>query len=194
MSDRSENEARPAKRARLDDNAPAGSAESPAPASLIAPVAAQATTTAIDEDLEREIRAGITEYVCPDNLGFTGVLKQRYTDFLVNEIGLDGQVVHLKSTKVPEKENKKPDDKNTKQARSETKNVAGEQVTVQKDVDMADAQNEAVGAQTATIEAEKTPNIEPSLPNQSGDQEEESKQEAEEPVRSSITSHQIQQC
>jgi tRNA pseudouridine13 synthase len=53
--------------------------------------------------LEREVRAGITEYVCPDNLGFTGVLKQRYTDFLVNEIGLDGQVLHLKSTEVQEK-------------------------------------------------------------------------------------------
>jgi len=30
-------------------------------------------------------------------------LKQRYTDFLVNEIGLDGQVLHLKSTQVEKK-------------------------------------------------------------------------------------------
>jgi tRNA pseudouridine13 synthase len=58
---------------------------------------------AIDADLEREVRAGITEYVCPDNLGFTGILKQRYTDFLVNEIGLDGEVLHLTSTEAQKK-------------------------------------------------------------------------------------------
>ena len=30
-----------------------------------------------DGELEKEIRAGITEYVSPDNSGFTGILKQR---------------------------------------------------------------------------------------------------------------------
>lgn len=74
----SEDSSRPAKRAKIDDS------------------------SAINADLEREVRAGITEYVCPDNLGFKGVLKQRYTDFLVNEIGLDGQVLHLTSTAVEE--------------------------------------------------------------------------------------------
>ncbi|KAI1552101.1 pseudouridine synthase TruD Pus7 [Pyrenophora tritici-repentis] len=78
MSRMSEDSSRPAKRAKIDDS------------------------SAIDADLEREVRAGITEYVCPDNLGFKGVLKQRYTDFLVNEIGLDGQVLHLTSTAVEE--------------------------------------------------------------------------------------------
>ncbi|KAL6705631.1 multisubstrate pseudouridine synthase 7 [Coniothyrium glycines] len=102
MSDRVEESARPAKRARLDDdNAPVGTSEPIA-------VTVQATPTtlqsAIDSDLEREIRAGITEYVCPNNLGFKGVLKQRYTDFLVNEVGLDGKVVHLTSTEVDRRE------------------------------------------------------------------------------------------
>jgi tRNA pseudouridine13 synthase len=93
MSDPSDIDARPAKRARLD--------HSTAPSLSTAPAAPQ---FAIDEDLEREVRAGITEYVCPDNLGFTGVLKQRYTDFLVNEIGLDGVVLHLRDMDVPQTE------------------------------------------------------------------------------------------
>jgi tRNA pseudouridine13 synthase len=102
MADRPDDSARPAKRARLDDSAPSPlSAETSATAPHAATKALE--PTAIETDLDREVRAGITEYVCPDNLGFTGVLKQRYTDFLVNEIGLDGQVLHLKSTEVPKK-------------------------------------------------------------------------------------------
>lgn len=101
MSDAASDSARPAKRARLDDTAAPSlstSTSTPAQAQPVAPA-----PTPIDADLEREVRAGITEYVCPDNLGFTGVLKQRYTDFLVNEIALDGVVVHLKSTEVEKK-------------------------------------------------------------------------------------------
>jgi tRNA pseudouridine13 synthase len=107
MADQLEDSARPAKRARLDDNSASTLAATPTPQP--APIAPKVTSTpAIDTDLEREVRAGITEYVCPDNLGFTGVLKQRYTDFLVNEIGLDGQVLHLRSMHVPKKEREKP--------------------------------------------------------------------------------------
>lgn len=100
----SDGDGRPAKRARLDEVAPASlaaplasSVDTDRPSSKTA-VAAE--TAAVDDDLEREIRAGITEYVCAENLGFRGVLKQRFTDFLVNEIGLDGQVLHLKSVDV----------------------------------------------------------------------------------------------
>ncbi|KAJ3167140.1 hypothetical protein HDU88_002477 [Geranomyces variabilis] len=45
---------------------------------------------------------GITEYISPDIPGFTGILKTRFTDFQVNEVTLDGQIVHLLSTDVPE--------------------------------------------------------------------------------------------
>jgi tRNA pseudouridine13 synthase len=31
-----------------------------------------------DDQLQKEIKAGITEFVSPDTPGFTGVLKQRY--------------------------------------------------------------------------------------------------------------------
>lgn len=99
MADHADGSARPAKRARLEDNL----------------TSAQFTPTATatsqqDSELEREIRAGITEYVCPDNLGFTGVLKQRYTDFLVNEIGLDGEVLRLRSVGVEKKKRKEEGD------------------------------------------------------------------------------------
>ena len=43
----------------------------------------------------QEADVGITTYISKDIGGFVGTLKQRYTDFLVNEIGLDGEVVHF---------------------------------------------------------------------------------------------------
>jgi tRNA pseudouridine13 synthase len=44
----------------------------------------------------REEEVGITEYMCPENPGFKCVLKHRYSDFIVNEIGVDGKVVWIK--------------------------------------------------------------------------------------------------
>ncbi|KAH6644652.1 pseudouridine synthase [Boeremia exigua] len=101
MSDDRENDARPAKRARLDQSTTHTPSAAATPQAT--PGSALNAPSQIETDYEREARAGITEYVCPDNLGFTGILKQRYTDFLVNEIGLDGQVLHLKSTQVEKK-------------------------------------------------------------------------------------------
>jgi len=102
MSDDRENDARPAKRARLDDSATHTPSAAPPQAT---PGSARNAPSQIETDYEKEVRAGITEYITPENLGFTGILKQRYTDFLVNEIGLDGKVLHLKSTQ-PEKRKK----------------------------------------------------------------------------------------
>ena len=48
-----------------------------------------------------EKAVGITEYLTPDLPGFTGILKQRYTDFLVNEIDGAGNVVHLTNLNAP---------------------------------------------------------------------------------------------
>ncbi|KAK9457456.1 pseudouridine synthase [Dipodascopsis uninucleata] len=42
---------------------------------------------------------GISQYL-GDHSGFRGVLKQRYTDFLVNEIALDGNVLHVQHVPV----------------------------------------------------------------------------------------------
>ncbi|QDS77808.1 hypothetical protein FKW77_005799 [Venturia effusa] len=46
--------------------------------------------------LRKELNAGITCYVSPDTPGFSGILKQRFTDFLVNEVLPNGKVLHLK--------------------------------------------------------------------------------------------------
>jgi len=50
-----------------------------------------------EAQLEKERRVGITAYVNPAADGFSGVLKQRYTDFLVNEVLPDGRVLHLEN-------------------------------------------------------------------------------------------------
>lgn len=44
-----------------------------------------------------EVDVGITEFLChsQSNVRIRGTLKQRYTDFMVNEIGTDGRVIHL---------------------------------------------------------------------------------------------------
>ena len=112
MSDDRETDARPAKRARLDDSAAHTPSAAATPAQAT-PGSALNAPSQIETDYEKEVRAGITEYITPDNLGFTGVLKQRYTDFLVNEIGLDGQVLHLKKVGV---EKKKKEAKEAKDA------------------------------------------------------------------------------
>ncbi|GAO50566.1 hypothetical protein G7K_4690-t1 [Saitoella complicata NRRL Y-17804] len=54
-----------------------------------------------------ETDVGITEYINPSAPGFSAIIKQRYTDFLVNEIDLEGNVVHL--TELRQKEDKKPE-------------------------------------------------------------------------------------
>ena len=38
---------------------------------------------------------GITEYMNKDTAGWTGVLKARFSDFVVNEVGLNAQVVEF---------------------------------------------------------------------------------------------------
>ena len=56
-----------------------------------------------DEELSRrrEQVAGIQCFL-GQSRGFTGTLKQRYSDFLVNEVALDGHVVHLTDLSPPE--------------------------------------------------------------------------------------------
>ncbi|CAO2652476.1 Nn.00g007590.m01.CDS01 [Neocucurbitaria sp. VM-36] len=157
MSDHTDEPARPAKRARIDDNtAPSLCADTSAQAPQAAPIAS--IPAAIDSDLEREVRAGITEYICPDNLGFTGVLKQRYTDFLVNEIGLDGQVLHLTSTEVEQKENTLHNGKAIKGAEAEKGGAKDVKVEIREETgaETLSMQNGADAAQQATVKAGTT--------------------------------------
>ncbi|OCF71410.1 tRNA pseudouridine13 synthase [Kwoniella mangroviensis CBS 8886] len=56
-----------------------------------------------------ELECGIRGFVGLENKGVRGVIKQRFTDFIVNEISLDGTVLHLKDiTKPSEPESEKP--------------------------------------------------------------------------------------
>ncbi|KAL8219357.1 UNVERIFIED_CONTAM: hypothetical protein K2H54_020720 [Gekko kuhli] len=47
-----------------------------------------------------ELDVGITKFVS-SHKGFSGILKERYSDFVVHEIGKDGHVVHLDDFSVP---------------------------------------------------------------------------------------------
>uniref|UniRef100_A0A8C3YLY7 Pseudouridylate synthase 7 homolog n=1 Tax=Catagonus wagneri TaxID=51154 RepID=A0A8C3YLY7_9CETA len=47
-----------------------------------------------------ELDVGITKFVS-SHQGFSGILKERYSDFVVHEIGKDGQISHLNDLSVP---------------------------------------------------------------------------------------------
>ncbi|EAS31995.3 TruD family tRNA pseudouridine synthase [Coccidioides immitis RS] len=57
--------------------------------------------TSDDAQALKEAEVGITEFVSPDLPGFSGILKKRYTDFLVNEILPSGEVLHLQDINLP---------------------------------------------------------------------------------------------
>lgn len=69
---------------------------------MTVPVTEEASMQDVNAALEpdKEAECGITEYIDTPRQRFTGVLKKRYTDFLVNEILPSGQVVHLDELKV----------------------------------------------------------------------------------------------
>ena len=54
-----------------------------------------------DAVAEKETKVGISAFVSTERPVLRGILKQRYTDFQVNEISPDGKVYHLKSMKAP---------------------------------------------------------------------------------------------
>ncbi|XP_020652930.3 pseudouridylate synthase 7 homolog isoform X2 [Pogona vitticeps] len=47
-----------------------------------------------------ELDVGIMKFVSPHK-GFSGILKERYSDFVVHEIGKDGHIIHLDDFTVP---------------------------------------------------------------------------------------------
>ena len=58
-------------------------------------------TEAKSEDFMLESDFGITEYVTSDSAGFSGILKHRFTDFVVHEIGPNGEAVKLTDLSLP---------------------------------------------------------------------------------------------
>lgn len=59
---------------------------------------------------DQEHAVGITAYVSPDVPGFNCIIKHRYTDFIVNEILPNGQVLHLTSLSAARKGQKQEKD------------------------------------------------------------------------------------
>lgn len=101
-----------------DPTSNAAPVTAPATESNVAPAnngAPEQSTTKSSEDLisitkaaevaqqEQERAVGITAYVSPEAPGFSCIVKQRYTDFLVNEILPTGQVLHLTEIAEPAK-------------------------------------------------------------------------------------------
>lgn len=88
---------RPAKRQRVSDD-DAATTSNPGAACLsqtLSLVSDEAARRDLDDQLAKEIRVGVDQFTSPEASGFVGVLKQRYHDFMVNEIALDGKVWHL---------------------------------------------------------------------------------------------------
>jgi hypothetical protein len=65
------------------------------------PPGALTPSSPIHAQTQKELDVGIADYVSPHARAFSGVLKKRYTDFLVNEILPNGEVLHLRSTQPP---------------------------------------------------------------------------------------------
>ncbi|KAG2171676.1 hypothetical protein INT43_008056 [Umbelopsis isabellina] len=64
--------------------------------------ATETTTKTVEADKPvTEEQVGVIQYISPNLTGFTGIIKDRMTDFLVNEVDKDGHVVHLESTDIP---------------------------------------------------------------------------------------------
>ncbi|KAF5344114.1 hypothetical protein D9758_008840 [Tetrapyrgos nigripes] len=61
----------------------------------------------------RECDVGVSEYVGKGVSKIEGIIKQRFTDFLVFEVDLDGNVIHLKSLGKPDPPKKNPAEEET---------------------------------------------------------------------------------
>jgi len=80
---------------------------------------------AFSAEQKKEFEVGIQTYVNQRSEVLEGVLKQRYSDFIVNEILPNGEVVHLTSTKAPrQKQHKASNDS----AQLSTAQASGDEV------------------------------------------------------------------
>ncbi|KAI9744129.1 MAG: hypothetical protein M1818_002281 [Claussenomyces sp. TS43310] len=91
------------------------------------------------EEMEREAKAGILQFVNETNPGFSGILKQRYTDFLVNEITPEGHVLHLTNLNPPKPSHVKDAPKDTKAPADVVKDQTSEAVETKKSFEAADS-------------------------------------------------------
>lgn len=60
---------------------------------------AHATSLADFDEIEKQL--GISEFMSPSVPGFSAVVKARYSDFVVHEVGLDGSIARLTNRDIP---------------------------------------------------------------------------------------------
>ncbi|CAK7891446.1 multisubstrate pseudouridine synthase 7 [[Candida] anglica] len=93
----------------------------------------------------QEVDVGITKYLNDSNSGsggFFGTIKQRYSDFLVNEIDTNGKVVHLTDEGIDMGKSKKERNLEKRQSeRAELQNKTPEEVEQIKDLKKAEEEN-----------------------------------------------------
>ncbi|PGH06101.1 hypothetical protein AJ79_06635 [Helicocarpus griseus UAMH5409] len=87
----------PRKRVKISNDRDSTTAIPPVSAIETPPVDASQDVQAL-----KEAEVGITHFVSSDLPGFSGILKKRYTDFLVNEILPSGKVLHLGNQDLPQ--------------------------------------------------------------------------------------------
>lgn len=90
--------------------------EEPVETNSVTDVKKLKTVTEIPVDGVTENDVGISLYLSKELDGFKGQIKQRYTDFLVNEIDTEGNVIHLndKGFKMPKKPQLSKEEKQAK--------------------------------------------------------------------------------
>ncbi|KAE8355949.1 pseudouridine synthase [Aspergillus coremiiformis] len=86
-----------------------------------------------DAQALKEAEVGITEFVSAENAGFAGILKKRYTDFLVNEIVPSGEVLHLRTRAGAQSENNNNDATNKTEMPVENKQQGDSESTAAAD-------------------------------------------------------------
>lgn len=135
-------EEHPRKRVRLEDETPENEAEASEGANHARLSQSAVRQKAAEDQLEQESRFGVTAFVSRTP-GFSCILKQRFTDFLVNETDLSGKVAHLEAPvkikkddakTVPEKAEVKKQDEEPKEQKpsepaSKTENEASHTIS-----------------------------------------------------------------
>ncbi|XP_048239142.1 pseudouridylate synthase 7 homolog [Haliotis rufescens] len=95
----------PAKKAKVEHEAAETTADKTVSEDVKGTSGETAATSSNTKDSRQchvsESDVGITQYVS-SHQGFTAIIKQRYSDFIVNEVSNEGTVVHLTSTDLPQ--------------------------------------------------------------------------------------------
>lgn len=123
----------------------------------------QPNSGAAETQIAQERTVGISVFVNPNAPGFRCTVKQRYTDFLVNEILPNGQVLHLTETSNgPEKKRKRneEDDAARKKPREEEATPATSGAEKEKADGKADGQANGAVAESKPEEEQTSASIE----------------------------------